>query len=193
MKVLSKFKINIVFSVVVFLSPVQTYAEKIVDISFSAPLFCENERSSILYAKTSFNKSSFTKITDLAYFTDGYKNQPVSNFYTANNYLVAKNVFKVNLIMLDGLNIHDYGPKDSAKKFYCTVTLDDDWRDKLKYSGDVEIYKTEDFSAECFVGPYAGKMCKTSKILSDKLHITSPYEDRKLSFESIFTYKTWNE
>jgi hypothetical protein len=89
-------------------------AEQVIDISFEAPLYCANEHKSILYAATSFNKDSFTKVTDLAYFTDGYANIPVSNFYSARGYRIEGNTLTVDLAMLVGSNTLDYGPQKSG-------------------------------------------------------------------------------
>lgn len=122
-------------------------AEQIVDISFGAPLYCANERKSILYTATSFNKDSFTKVTDLAYFTDGYANIPVSNFYSAREYKIDRNTLTVVLAILAGSNVLDYGPQKTGDLSNCKVTLEAGWREKLKVVGDVQIYESSDFEA----------------------------------------------
>lgn len=180
---MSKLKILLVGAsgVIVFTTHI-VIAEEIVDISFEAPLYCTNGAKSIVYAATSFNKDSFTKITDLAFFTDGYANVPVSNFYTARGYEIRRNTFTVELAMLNGSNVLEYVPQKSGDLSYCKVTVEADWRDKLKNTGDVRSYETSEFDAVCEIGHIREGLCQTSMRLNKGLLLQNPSGGPALPF-----------
>ncbi|NNF46958.1 MAG: hypothetical protein HKN69_09315 [Desulfofustis sp.] len=164
-------------------------ADNSIDISFNAPLFCDNSRKSIVYAMVSSNKNSFTKITQLAYFTDGYKNTPASNFYTSSQYKVNEDgQIGILLSMMVGEDVYNYSPQKSGEKSLCSIRPKKGWRKELLRHETVSIYESGDFEAFCNFSSQLG-MCKTSKELAAKLYIPNPYGGPKILFESKFIFK----
>ncbi|MCG2634511.1 MAG: hypothetical protein J4A00_06250 [Gammaproteobacteria bacterium] len=168
-------------------------ANEIEDVSFESPLFCDNDRKSIKYAAVSFNINRFSKITDLAYFTDGYPNAPVSNFYTASRYKIEANVLDVDLKMLIGGDVTDYGPQKSGEISTCRILLDEKWRSKIEVTGDVSWYETDSFSAICQLGLSDQVQCRTSDDLARSLKLVNPYGGATLPYSTKFRYRTWKE
>ena len=166
------------------------------DISFSAPLFCTNKRKSIVYANFSANRNSFSWLTRLAYFTDGYPNQPHAYLVTATSYKLDKNRLNVSFLPMDlsANTVNDYKVSKYAVPMVCSITLNPKWRIDLKakfpeLKDSVVMYETKDFEMNCdFVGLEEEK-CSFSQKLAKNLSINSPYNAQKLPFEATFTFK----
>lgn len=172
-------------------------AKDIVDVSFEAPLFCDNYRNSILYGSISFNKGSISKVTSLAYFLDGYPNSPVSNSYTTHKYAVEGNNFTVELKIIDGATSAELAPREYGK-LTCMVQVEKDWKNQLKTFDDVSVYYVrQEFSATCkFRGipvELNNTTCRTSPDLANKVQLINPYNSSRLPFDSVFKYKHWSE
>ena len=168
------------------------------DISFSAPLFCSNERKSIVYANFSANMNSFSWLTRLAYFTDGYPNEPHSYLISASSYKLDKNKINISFLPMNesAIDVNDYKISDIKHRapITCNVTLNPKWRSELKaifpdLKDSVIMYETKDFELECdFVGLTEQK-CSYSEVLAKKLNLGSPYDGKKLPYNVSFTFK----
>jgi hypothetical protein len=188
--VILKHKISIII-LSLFLVPVYATGEVVVDTAFQTPVFCENDRKTISYIIVSFNEDSFSKVTDLAYFTDGYPNIVGPDFYSASSSSVINNKFNVKLKKLVGSKASDFSPQKSGPLAKCTVTVSSDWRKKIKRIQDIEIFQTDDFDVKCSFPLDEREICKTSKPLAKNLYLYNPSNGKKLWYKSKFTYKTW--
>ena len=168
-------------------------AKEIVDIDFETPLFCENQHRSIKYGTASSNTGRFNKFTDLAYFTDGYANVPVSNFYTTESYTVTGNIIEFRMKMLVGTDVHDYGPQKSGDLSVCRMVLEKGWERKIEISGGISSYLTDSFEVTCTLGVSGKYVCSTSDALSGKLKLLNPYGPEPLPFAKKFRYRAWSE
>lgn len=168
-------------------------ADEVVDIEFSSPLFCENDRKSIAYVIVSFNIDSFSKATDIAYFTDGYPNVVGPDFYSAYRSKVENNVFTVELKKLVGTRASDFQPQKSGPLAKCSVTVIQDWKTKINRTQDVKVFETEDFDAQCKFPLDARKFCQTSVDLESQLFLSNPTDGKKLRYDRTFRYRAWDE
>lgn len=183
--------ILVFFSLVLSIVPAFAKEEMVVDVEFRTPVFCENDRNTISYIIISLNVDSFSKVTDLAYFTNGYANIVDPDFYSSSNSSVQGNKFKVELRKLVGSKASDFMPQKSGQLTTCTVTIDRDWKNKLKRHQDIKIFETENFDVECSFPLDSREICKTSKPLAKNLYLNNPSDGKKLRYDSKFTYKTW--
>ena len=187
-----KYFVFIVFYVLAVL-PAISKEDVIVDVEFRAPVFCKNHRNSISYLLVSLNVDSFSRVTDLAYFTDGYLNSVAPDFYSASRVTTLDNEFRVELKKLVGPNAFDFGPQKNGVAALCTVKLSKGWRRELKLIQGVEIFETGDFEVECSFPLDPREMCSTSRKLAKNLFLNNPADGKKLRYESKFVYKTWKQ
>ena len=173
------------------LLPALANGEMVVDVEFRAPLFCENDRKTISYVIVSLNVDSFSKVTDLAYFTDGYPNIVSPDFYSASRSSTKGGEFRVELKKLLGSKASEFHPQKSGALASCVIRVDRDWKSKLKRTQDVEIFETDKFDAICSFPMDARETCRTSKSLAKKLYLSNPLDGRELRYDTIFRYKTW--
>lgn len=166
-------------------------AEEIVDVQFMAPLFCENHRKTISYIIASLNVDSFSKVTDLAYFTDGYPNVVGPDFYSASKSSVKGNVFKVELKKLVGTKASEFYPQKSGPLATCIVTVKNEWKDEMKRTQDIDVFETNEFDVMCSFPLDERAVCKTSKSLAKRLYLNNPYDGNELDYDSKLTYKAW--
>lgn len=168
--------------------------KKIVDVSFNMPLICSDEISSsiVTYARMSFNKGMFCKITDLAYWDSGYPNSPDPQFYTAVRSRRVGRKFTLTLAYLDGMDVDSYGPVMQEDRFSsCVVTLPKSWDNYVQKAEDTTFYKTEDFEVKCdFLTRSLTRRCESSTKLR-KLYFWNPVIGKKTPYEHQFTYKWW--
>lgn len=178
-----------------------TYSEAIAagfkeDISFQAPLFCENERKSIVYANFAAKKFSFSWLTRLAFFTDEYPNAPAAYLFSSVDYRIEGNKIFIDFYSMDryAKNVKKWNLVESGELAVCEITLDEKWRTELRpkfpeLKDSVIMYETSEFEVACNFGSIEEKKCSYSSELAKKLTINSPYDAKKLPFRAELTFK----
>lgn len=166
--------------------------KEVVNISFKAPLFCNNERKSIVYVILSTKEDSFTKVTTIAYFTDGYPNMAYSDWYSAASHKTEDDQLTIELTRLVGVEATNFKPQKSGKLATCIVIpKDKNWNPKLKPKDEGAGFQTEEFTAKCTFPNNNIETCETSPELAKKLYVSSPYDQKKLTYQTEFSVMKW--